>query len=148
MKKNYIWIVAAVAAVGYFVYRKMNFAKNLLFRLSDVKPDGSLTNPKVIISVSVNNPSNQKATINAVSGTLYLDQREISVVNTTNTQIIAPRTESIIRIVAKPSLVGIFKLLRDVFSKEKREGLEYTFKFIGNINVDGVLLPINEEYKL
>ena len=125
MKKNYIWIFAAVAAVGYFVYRKMNFAKNLLFRLSDIKPDGNLTNPQLVISFFVNNPSNQKATINAVSGTLYLDQREISVVNTNNVQIIAPRTESIIKIVAKPSIFGIYRLIE--IENKKRFFLFFDF---------------------
>lgn len=148
MKKNYIWIVAAVAAVGYFVYRKMNFAKSLVFRLSDVKPDGSLKDPKVIISVNVSNPSNQKATIKAVTGTLYLDDREISVINTQTSQIIEAQSDSVIRIVAKPQIIGIAMLIKDLLSKSKRNKIDKTFKFIGNVNVDGVLLPINESIRL
>jgi len=149
MKKNYIWIVAAaLAAAGYFVYRKMNFAKSLVFRLSDVKPDGSLKDPKVIISVNVSNPSNQKANVKAVTGTLYLDNREISVINTTTFQIIEPQSDSIIRIVAKPQIIGIAFLIKDLLSKSKRNKIDKTFKFIGNVNVDGVLLPINESIRL
>jgi LEA14-like dessication related protein len=149
MKKNYIWIVAAaLAAAGYFVYRKMNFAKSLVFRLSDVKPDGSLKDPKVIISVNVSNPSNQKANVKAVTGTLYLDDREISIINTTTFQIIEPQSDSVIRIVAKPQLIGIAMLIKDLLSKSKRNKIDKTFKFIGNVNVDGVLLPINESIRL
>lgn len=149
MKKNYIWIVAAVAAVGYFVYRRMSFAKNLVFRLSDIKPEGSLRDPKLIISVAVSNPSNQKATIKAVTGTLYLDDREISVINTTTSQIIEQQTDSILRLVAKPQIIGIALLIKDFIMKTKtKQKFNKTFKFIGNINVDGVLLPINESIKL
>lgn len=148
MKKNYIWIVAAVAAVGYFVYRKMNFAKSLVFRLSDVKPDGSLKDPKVIISINVSNPSNQRANIKAVTGTLYLDDREISVINTSTSQIIEPQTDSILRIVAKPQIIGIALLLKDLFTKSTKRKLNKVFKFVGNVNVDGVLLPINETIDL
>ena len=148
MKKNYIWIVAAVAAVGYFIYRKTTFAKNLVFRLSDVKPSGSLKDPKIIISVNVSNPSNQKATIKAVAGTLYLDDKEISVINTTTTQIIEPQTDSTLRIEAKPQIFGIVKLLQELYSKAKRKKIKPNFRFEGNINVNGVLLPINESYNL
>lgn len=147
MKKNYIYIVvAALAAAGYFVYRKMNFAKSLVFRLSDVKPDGNLKDPKIIISVAVSNPSNQKANIKAVTGTLYLDKKEISVVNTTTQQTIQPSSDSIIRVVAKPSIFGIAKLIRDLLYKSKRQKIQAEFKFVGSVNVDGVLLPIDENF--
>jgi LEA14-like dessication related protein len=148
MKKNYIWIVAAVAAVGYFVYRKMNFAKSLVFRLSDVKPEGSLKDPKVVISINVSNPSNQRANIKNVTGTLYLDDREISVINTATSQVIEPQTDSILRIVAKPQVIGIILLLKDLLTKSKKKKLDKVFKFVGNVNVDGVLLPINETIDL
>jgi hypothetical protein len=148
MKKNYIWIVAAVAALGYFLYRKTNFAKNLVFRLSDVKPDGSLKDPKVIISIVVSNPSNQTANVKAVVGTLFLDDKEISIVNTTTAQAILPQTDSILRIVAKPQIFGIARLLRDLLYKSKRSKIKEKFNFIGSVNVDGVLLPINETIDL
>jgi hypothetical protein len=148
MKKNYIWIVAAIAAVGYFIYRKSNFAKSLVFRLSDVKPDGSLKDPKVIISIVVTNPTNQTANVKAVAGTLFLDDKEISVVNTTTAQAILPQTDSILRVVAKPQIIGIARLLKDLLYKSKRSKIKETFHFVGSINVDGVLLPINETINL
>lgn len=148
MKKNYIWIVAAaVAAVGYFVYRKMNFANSLVFRLSDVKPDSNLKDPKLIISIAVSNPTNQKANIKAITGTLYIDEREISIVNTTTQQTIQPSSDSIIRINAKPSIFGIAKIIRDLLYKSKRQKMTENFRFLGNVNVDGVLLPIDEQFK-
>jgi len=147
MKKNYLIIIAAsVATLGYFVYRKMNFAKSLVFRLSDVKPDGNFKDPKIIISVAVSNPSNQKANIKAVTGTLYLDKKEISIINTNTQQTIEANSDSIIRVVAKPSIFGIANLIRDLLYKSKRQKIQIVFRFVGNVNVDGVLLPINEQF--
>lgn len=149
MKKNYIWIVAAVAAVGYFVYRKMNFAKSLVFRLTDIKPDGNLKDPHLVISINVSNPSNQTANIKSIVGTLYLDDRSIAVINTATTQTILPQTDSILKVIAKPQLIGIAILIRELLYKSKRKNINpRSYKFEGNVNVDGVLLPINESISL
>jgi len=149
MKKNYIYIIiAAAAAAGYFIYRKSQFAKNLVFRLSDVQPDSNLKDPKIIISISVSNPTNQRATIKAITGTVYLDNKEISIVNTTTTQIIEPTSDSIIRIVAKPQIFGILTFIKKLLYKSKRDKIDRTVKFVGNVNVDGVLLPIDESIRL
>jgi LEA14-like dessication related protein len=149
MKKNYIWIVAAVAAFGFYLYSRMNFAKSLIFRLTDIKPDGNLKNPHLIISINVTNPSNQTANIKSIAGTLYMDDKSIAVINTSTTQIIEPQTDSILKVIAKPQIIGIALLIKDLLYKSKRSKINARdYKFEGNINVDGVLLPINESIKL
>lgn len=149
MKKNYIWIVAAVAAVGYYLYSRMNFAKSLVFRLTDIKPDGNLKDPHLVISINVSNPSNQTANIKSIVGTLYMDDKSIAVINTATTQTILPQTDSILKVIAKPQLIGIALLIKDLLYKSKRNKINARdYKFEGNINVDGVLLPINESIKL
>jgi len=146
MKKNFIYI-AAGAVLIYFLLRKTSFAKNLIFSFNNIKLVGKLLQPELIITLSVQNPTRQAATITAISGTLYLDDRAISNISNFNQQIIQPQMESLISFSAKPGVIGIANVLREIFFT-KSENKKYTFKFIGTANVDGVLLPIDQEFNL
>jgi len=145
MKKNFIWIAAAAAAI-YFIIRKSSFAKNLIFSFNNVKPAGKLSKPELIITLSVQNPSNSSATITSISGTLYLSDKAISNISSFTQQIILPQSESLISFTARPGLIGIANVLRELFTKTKSK--QYNFKFIGSAMVDGVLLPIDQEFIL
>lgn len=145
MKKNFIWIAAAAAAI-YFILRKSSFAKNLIFSFNNIKPVGKLLSPELIITLSVQNPTNQVATIKAISGTLYLSDKAISNISNFNQQTIQPQMESLISFSARPGIIGIANVLREIYTGTKSK--QYTFKFIGTANVDGVLLPIDQEFIL
>ena len=145
MKKNFIWIAAAAAAI-YFIIRKSSFAKNLIFSFNNIKPVGKWWQPELIITLSVQNPTNQVATIRAISGTLYLSDKAISNISNFNQQNIQPQMESLISFSARPGVVGIANVIKEIFSGTKSK--QYTFKFIGSANVEGVLLPIDQEFIL
>lgn len=145
MKKNFIWIAAAAAAI-YFIIRKSSFAKNLIFSFNNIKPVGKWWQPELIITLSVQNPTNQVATIRAISGTLYLSDKAISNISNFNQQNIQPQMESLISFSARPGVVGIANVIKEIFSGTKSK--QYNFKFIGTANVDGVLLPIDQEFIL
>jgi hypothetical protein len=145
MKKNLIWIAAAAAAI-YFIIRKSNFAKNLIFSFNNIKPVGKWFQPELIITLSVQNPTNQVATIKAISGTLYLSGKAISNISNFNQQLIQPQMESLISFSAKPGIIGIANVIKEIFTEKNRK--QYNFKFIGTANVDGVLLPIDQEFIL
>jgi LEA14-like dessication related protein len=146
MKKNFIWIAAAAAAI-FFILRRSSFAKNLIFSFNNIKLVGKLLQPELIITLSVQNPTRQAAKITAISGTLYLDDKAISNISNFNQQVIQPQIESLISFSARPGVIGIANVLKEIFfSKTKNK--QYTFKFIGSANVDGVLLPIDQEFIL
>jgi LEA14-like dessication related protein len=143
MKKNFIWIAAAAAAI-YFILKKSSFAKNLIFSFNNIKPVGKWFNPELIITLSVQNPTNQAATITAISGTLYLSDKAISNISSFTQQVIQPQMESLISFSAKPGVIGIANVLKEIWTGTKEK--KYSFKFIGTANVDGILLPIDQEY--
>ena len=145
MKKNIIWIAAAAAAI-YFIIKKSSFAKNLIFSFNNIKPVGKWFQPELIITLSVQNPTRQAARITAISGTLYLDDKAISNIASFNPQIIQPQMESLISFSAKPGIIGIANIIKEIFTGTKSK--QYRFKFIGTANVDGVLLPIDQEFIL
>ena len=118
MKKNFIYI-AAGAALIYFLLRKSSFAKNLIFSFNNIKPVGKLWQPELIITLSVQNPTNQIATIRAISGTLYLSDKAISNISNFNQQIIQPQMESLISFSARPGVVGIANVIKEIFSGTK-----------------------------
>jgi LEA14-like dessication related protein len=144
MKKNFIWIAAAAAAI-FFILRRSSFAKNLIFSFNNIKLVGKLLQPELIITLSVQNPTRQAARITAISGTLFLDDRTISNISNFNQQVIQPQTESLISFSARPGVIGIANVLKEIFFS-KTKSKQYTFKFIGSANVDGVLLPIDQEF--
>jgi len=146
MKKNIIWIAAAAAAI-YFIIRKSSFAKNLIFSFNNIKLVGKLLQPELIITLLVQNPTKQAATITAISGTLYLDNKAISNISNFNQQFIQPQMESLFSFSAKPGVIGIANVLSEIFFS-KTKSKQYSFKFIGTANVDGVLLPIDQEFIL
>lgn len=143
MKKNFIWIAAAAAAI-YFIIRKSSFAKNLIFSFNNIKPVGKLYKPELIITLAVQNPSNQAAKITAISGTLYLSDKAISNISSFNQQIILPQSESLISFTARPGVIGIANVIKDLFNGVKNK--QYVFKFVGTANVNGILLPIDQEF--
>jgi LEA14-like dessication related protein len=143
MKKNFIWIAAAAAAI-YFIIQKSSFAKNLIFSFNNIKPIGKWWQPELIITLSVQNPTNQAAKITSISGTLYLTDKAISNISSFTQQIIQPQTESLISFSAKPGVIGIANVLKELFLGNKTK--QYVFKFIGTANVDGILLPIDQEF--
>jgi len=145
MKKNFIWIASAAAAI-YFIIRKSSFAKNLIFSFNNIKPVGQWYKPELIITLSVQNPTNQVAKITAISGTLYLSDKAISNISSFNQQIIQPQMESLILFSAKPGIVGIANVIKEIWTGTKSK--QYIFKFIGSANVDGVLLPIDQDFIL
>jgi LEA14-like dessication related protein len=144
MKKNFIWIAAAAAAI-FFILRRSSFAKNLIFSFNNIKLVGKLLQPELIITLSVQNPTRQAARITAISGTLFLDDRAISNISNFNQQIIQPQMESLISFSARPGVIGIANVLKEIFFNKTRNK-QYTFKFIGTANVEGVLLPIDQEF--
>jgi LEA14-like dessication related protein len=143
MKKNFLFI-AAGAALIYFLLRKSSFAKNLIFSFNNIKPVGKWFNPELIITLSVQNPTNQAARISAISGTLYLGDKAISNISSFTQQIIQPQLESLISFSARPGVIGIANVLKEIWTGTKEK--KYSFKFIGTANVDGILLPIDQEY--
>jgi LEA14-like dessication related protein len=145
MKKNFLYI-AAGAVLIYFLLRKSSFAKNLIFSFNNIKLQGKLLQPELIITLSVQNPTRQAARITAISGTLFLDDQAISNISNFNQQVIQPQMESLISFSARPGIIGIANVLKEIFTGTKNK--QYTFKFIGTANVDGVLLPIDQEFIL
>ncbi len=139
--KNLIYILGG--GVALWLLTRLSLGKKLLFNFSGVKPKGKLLNPILEITLSVQNPSNQRATINSISGTLFLDGREISNISSFKQQTIIPNAETFITIDARPGLIGVANIVKDIFGRDKSKS--YKFRFTGSANVDNIVIPIDNE---
>ena len=142
MKKGLLYLLAGATAL-YFVAKK-SFKSKLLFQLKDVGTSGKWYAPTLVVKVRVLNPSNQSAQLNSITGELFMNNKFVSNITSFVPQKIAAKNESTISLEAKPGLTGAFQVLVTALSKKSKG---YSFKFVGNANVDGIVLPIAESYK-
>lgn len=143
MKKSIIWILAGAAAI--YLLAKKSLASKLQFSFKSFSTSGSLTSPKLNIHLSALNPSNQSAKINSIVGELYVNDSFIGDVTSFTPQIISPNAESDISFQIKPSLLSGLSLIKNLLVNK---GKGYKFKFKGNANVNGLVIPIDETYSI
>jgi hypothetical protein len=134
MNKPFYWIIGGVAA--YYIFTKTLLAKKLNFIFSSVNFKGG----NIEISFLVQNPSNIGAVVNSVTGNLSVNDRIVANISTFKNQTIPARAETILTITARPQYFGAAQLLIDLYKKK----FTAVAKFVGNANVDGVVLPINQ----
>ncbi len=139
--KNLIYILGGGLAL--WLATRVSLGKRLIFNFSSIQPKGKVLNPILEITIGAQNPTNQRATINSITGTLFLDGKEISNISSFRQQTIMPNAETFINIEARPGLIGIVNIVRDIFSREKSK--TYKFRFAGSANVDNIVIPIDNE---
>jgi hypothetical protein len=144
MKKTIFWVVG-LGLVGYYILTRRSLAKNITFDISDVKFKGTALKPIIQIFFSVQNPTNQKATLKGLNGKILFNGSPFANVTNFVEQTILPRQETIISIDVKPSIMGLSSTIIDIIRGRNRGG---NISFEGSANVDGILLPIVQSYDL
>jgi len=143
MKKGLIYILGGAAAL--FLLTRKSLSKKLVFQLKDVGTSGKWFAPVLVIKFRILNPSNQSAVVNSVAGELFMNNDLVTNISTFTKQKIGAKSESTLTLEAKPGLTDVFSTLIKVISNKKKN---YTFKFVGNANIDGLIVPIAETYKI
>jgi len=139
-----IKVILGIGLVGgllWMVQRKKNFSAAA--RFSFKKLDFHMKQKKIVVYMGVMNPTGQSLNINAVTGDLFLDGKQMATVTSFEKQSIKPNQETTIRIFVAPNLVNLFSKVKNLISsKLKNTGkLKATFK--GSANVEGTNFPIN-----
>lgn len=144
LKKNILWIIGGAIAV-YFVSRYAGFLKKANFYLQSVKPGGTITQPKIIVMLGVDNPTNQTITIKSIVGNVFVEGDLLAIVNSFGDQKIAANSSSTINVTAKPTAIGVFKTLKRLIT-QPIPGTK--IEFDGTANVDGINVPIKQSITL
>jgi hypothetical protein len=141
MKKIIPVVLIAGLAAWYFLGKQV-LSQNLNFVLRKISFGGRLFQPKVFITLGVQNPTNNGAVIRSIVAKVSFKNNSFANVSTFAVQNIAPQSESLIVLTAEPSVLGIFNTIRDAVKSKEIKGL---FSITGSANVDGVTFPINIE---
>jgi hypothetical protein len=92
----------------------------------------------------VQNPTNERANIKSIVGTLTANGKTVANISSFTSQIIAPTAESIYTVEARPAAAGLITTITNfIQSKNKIQ-----FNFSGTMNVDNINIPINENYNM
>lgn len=128
------------AAALYFIAR-YRFSQKANFLLRSVKPTGTILQPTVTVEIAVQNPTNQRIILKSISGSLFINDKYLANVSSFGDQIIAGNSESIVKVTARPSAVGVFQSVRELLSKPIGT---MQVRFSGTANVDGINIPIDQ----
>lgn len=135
----------AGAAAALFFLSRATLARRLNFILKSVKPGGTVLQPTLQIELTAQNPTNSRATLKSLSGSISVNGKFIANVATFGDQVILPRAESVLRITARPTLFGLFDTIRNVLNS--RTGAN-VITVSGTANVDGVSYPFTTQYSI
>ena len=143
MKSSTPWIIGIIGIAIFYAYKKVTAATALTFTVKSVSIDGSLFAPTLKLSLNVLNTLNVGATINTISGNLYVNDKYVGQINQNINQAINGNSVSVLDINIDLSVAGIF----DIISSLKANFLSsnYIIKFDGYINADGFNLPLTFE---
>ncbi len=91
------------------------------------------------------NPTNQRIVVKSISGTVYVNDKYLANVSSFGDQVIAGNSESILKLTARPSGLGVFQSVRELLSTPIGQ---IQVRFSGSANVDGINVPIEESKTL
>lgn len=135
-----IFLILGGAAALYFLSR-YQLSQKISFLLRGVRLGGGVTSPTITLDLAIQNPTNQRAILRSVSGDVTANGRYIANVSAFGEQIIQPNSESVIKLTARPSAVGVGQFLVDLFKGQKKQ---VSVNYSGTANIDGVTYPIDE----
>ena len=138
MKNNLIFGTLGLAAVAYFVYAKKQFGEKTKLIFDKIKIVGSGISKKIELNFKVQNPTNQSGTISALQGEVYFAGKQVADFSNFSEQKIAPKSQSILKVIAAPN-IGLIALLTTKGWLKK--GAVYEIR--GTANFDGIIAPFN-----
>jgi len=137
--RKIFWLVGGAAAL-YFLSR-LQFGQKAQFFLRSVKPSGSPLRPVINVEMAVQNPTNSTITIKSITGSISVNDKYLANVSAFGDQKVLPNQESIIKLTARPSAIGIFESVRELLTSPIGTTVA---SFQGTANVDGIVVPISE----
>jgi len=142
--KNWILPVVVVGGIAafYFLGKSTLSKVKLLFR--GVNFSGGLLAPRFNLKFGVQNPTNEKANIKSLVGTLTANGKTVANISSFTSQVIAPTAESIYTVEARPAAAGLVSTIANFIQSKNR----IDFNFSGTMNVDNINIPVNENYSI
>lgn len=142
-------IAAGVIAGGVYLFTRLSKAsavQNLVFRLSNVKIGWEGISPTLELTIMVGNTSNTEFTVNALAGSIYVNNYPAGAVQSFTKTVVAATSESPFKLKIKVGLAGIGKQIIDII--QGKAAIAADIRFVGTTNVDGLIFPLDVSYKI
>lgn len=132
--------IFAVVMIG-----KISTLKALSFKIKGVRFDASDSDPLLFLDIGIQNPTARTITIKAISGTVSVDQNNVARVSQDKTATILPFNETLYTVPFRIDLTNTIQKIVDLIQNGTTETV---VRFIGSVNLEGILFPVNVSYKL
>ena len=141
--RNILLLIGGAAAL--FLLSRFRFGQKAIFQLRSLRPGGSLLQPTINVELAVQNPTNTTIKIKSITGSISVNDRFLANVSAFGDQTVGPNSESMLRLVARPSALGVFESVRELLNAAAGQ---VSVTFSGSANVDGIVVPITETRSL
>jgi len=137
--RNILLLVGGAAAL--FLLSRFRFGKKAVFTLRGLRPGGNLFAPVFNVDLAVANPTNQAIIVKSITGTINVQGSAVANVSAFGDQRVAANSESILKLQARPSAVGVFETVRELLTRPVGST---SVSFTGTANVDGLVVAVSE----
>lgn len=119
--------------------------KSLSFKVRNLRYDITNPSPLLFLDIGINNPTGRTISVKSVSGTVSVDQENVARVFQDDPVKIIPFNETVFTIPFTIDIANAISKIIDII----QNGTSMTVvRFIGSVNLEGFLFPVNVSYQL
>ena len=134
--------LAFLGGAAYFLLTRKSLVKNA--RFSFQKMSINWKKKQILIGLGVQNPTSNSITIDAIAGELLVNGNSLASIESNTIVRIAAKGNSIIPLILKPSLIGLFTQIKALLKKndgQKKQTI--AARFVGTANLSGLMIPLD-----
>lgn len=131
------------AGAVYYFFQTKSVVKNAKFSFQKMAINWK--KKQILIGIGVQNPTNGTISVQSISGDLVINKNSIATIESNvNTQIL-PNQNSVIPLILKPSLLGLFVQIKSMLSKQNKNDAKTKInaRFEGVANSNGLIIPLS-----
>ena len=143
-----VYVFFGIAAMALYVLPKLKQGRAVKrvansYEIEFAKVDISHNN--FLLSFKIINPSPNQITVRALAGDVVVNGLKSGIIYSVDHNVIKPESFSTVTATVKMMAVpAVINLLNQLTGKQKG----YTIQFIGTVNIDGNMYPVNIGYHL
>lgn len=139
-------LIPAGLIIAWFVFAQRKALNLLSFLITKIKLSFEGITPILNVNLVIQNPSNEKYTINSFVGNLQSGTEIIGNVSSFVPTVILPNSQTTYPLTIRLSLIGVVSDLIALI--QQGSGISQTLILNGYLNASGIVAPVNISYKI
>ena len=128
-----------------FMIGKIATLKALSFKIKGVRFNAADSDPLLFLDLGIQNPTSRTITVKSISGTVSVDQNNVARVLQDKSATIYPFNETLYDV---PFRIDLTNTITKIIDLIQNGTTETVVRFVGSVNLEGILFPVNVSYKL